>query len=66
MKILLAVLLASSVVACGDENPVSPSAAGGSAGTLASCNGNPPGQHPSGNPAKAPGNSSSLDKDCKN
>lgn len=47
------------VAGCGDV-PTSPTQ------VFASCNGNPPGQQPSGNPAHAPGNSSSLDKDCKN
>jgi hypothetical protein len=65
MKTLLAVLfLTMFAVACGDESrsPVAPSGAAPS--SLASCNDKPPGQQPSGNPANAPGNSSSLDKDC--
>lgn len=60
------VLLAGSLatVACG--SPTAPSAAPATTGgSTASCNGKPPGQQPSGNPAQAPGNSSSLDKDCK-
>ena len=61
-----AVLLGASLttVACGSPTAPAPVPAK-DGGSTASCNGNPPGQQPSGNPAQAPGNSSSNDHDCK-
>ena len=59
VKILI-VIVAVALTSMACENRItSPSS------PFASCNGKPPGQQPSGNPAHAPGNSSSLDKDCK-
>ena len=69
MKKLLMVCvvgLSMFAVSCGDKAGPTAPAKTVVWGSLASCNGNPPGQQPSGNPAHAPGNSSSLDKDCKN
>jgi hypothetical protein len=64
-KMILVLGCVSVMSACGDSpSPVAPSGAS-DGGTTTSCNGNPPGQQPSGNPANAPGNSSSLDNDCK-
>jgi hypothetical protein len=66
-KVLMVLGSLVGVVSCGQEASWSRAVLGPSPLAIQySCNGKPPGQMPSGNPAHAPGNSSSNDHDCKN
>lgn len=67
-RLICAMFLVTAMIACGDDSnsPVSPS--GGVGGSTASSSNHPPGQHPSGNPAHAPGCSNpnpTPSSDCK-